>query len=233
MEIFIEPLFPGCPYSKFSPPTIQFCEANLCSYITQPSNTVSNLAYFIVSYWIFFVKQRNIFFLSSGFAVLSFLVGLFSTLYHASFTFFMQFFDLSSMFLLASFFLSLNLYRLNLFPSKLIFLGTLLLSTFCSLALLNWKSYGILIFASLIFLVILTEIFIRLKSKVIYRNFLISFGFLATGLLFWILDYFRIWCNPNQHFIQGHAIWHVLTALSIYFIFLFYEENLYNITHLH
>ncbi len=226
MEISIEPILSGCPYSQFRPPTIQFCESNLCSYITQPANTISNLFFILVSYWIFFVKQRNSFFLSFGFAISSFLIGLFSTLYHASFTFFMQFFDLSSMFLFASFILVLNLYRLELIPKKMIFFGTGLLTVLCALALLNWKRYGIFIFANLIIFVIFTELILKLKYEVVYKNFLIGLALLSIGFIFWILDYSRIWCNPNNHWIQGHAVWHTLTALCIYFVFLFYEENL-------
>lgn len=225
MENFIEPLLVGCPYSQFRPPTIQFCEANLCSHVTQPANTLSNLAFFLVAYWIFFVKEKKFFFLSLSFSLISFLIGLFSATYHASFTFFMQFFDLSSMFLLAAFLLSINLYRLELFSYFMIYGSTFLLTLLSSLILIQFKSYGILIFFVLLLSVALSEICIKFQQVVTYKNYFISLGLFLFGFLIWCLDYFRIWCNPNQHFIQGHGIWHILCAVSIYFLYLFYTEN--------
>ena len=43
---------------------------------------------------------------------------------------------------------------------------------------------------------------------------LAAFG---TAFFVWNLDKLNIVCRPDNHFITGHAVWHVLTAVSIYF----------------
>ena len=42
------PLPPGCPWSGWAPPNVQWCEENLCALVTAPANTWSNLAYIVV-----------------------------------------------------------------------------------------------------------------------------------------------------------------------------------------
>jgi len=32
-----------------------------------------------------------------------------------------------------------------------------------------------------------------------------------------------VFCDPSNHWIQGHALWHLLTAASLYAMFRFYE----------
>ncbi len=39
---------------------------------------------------------------------------------------------------------------------------------------------------------------------------------------FWWMDKTRLLCNPGSHWISGHGIWHLLDAVAIYFVYLFY-----------
>jgi len=50
-------------------------------------------------------------------------------------------------------------------------------------------------------------------------------GLFLLGYLVWIPDYTKQICVPNS-IIQGHALWHVLTALAILMIF-FYMDSEY------
>jgi len=36
----------------------------------------------------------------------------------------------------------------------------------------------------------------------------------------------RVWCDPTDHWIQGHAAWHLLSAASLVMLFRFYEKCL-------
>ena len=33
----------------------------------------------------------------------------------------------------------------------------------------------------------------------------------------------RIWCDPADHWLQGHAAWHVLSAAALAALYRFYE----------
>ena len=39
---------------------------------------------------------------------------------------------------------------------------------------------------------------------------------------FSLLDVTRVWCDPANHWLQGHALWHLLSAASLYALFRFY-----------
>ena len=38
---------------------------------------------------------------------------------------------------------------------------------------------------------------------------------LLAGVVASFLDASRRWCDPGDHLVQGHALWHVLSALSL------------------
>ena len=49
-------------------------------------------------------------------------------------------------------------------------------------------------------------------------------GLLIAAFVCSMLDQANVWCYPDSHLIQGHAVWHVITAVSFYFIYLFYSQ---------
>jgi uncharacterized membrane protein YadS len=82
-----------------------------------------------------------------------------------------------------------------------------------------------LIVVAIIIGIIITEIMARKAQKVAYsRFFYLGYGSLLVGGSFSASDVSRVFCNPNNHFIQGHAIWHVFSALCIYFIYRYYQQ---------
>ena len=42
-------------------------------------------------------------------------------------------------------------------------------------------------------------------------------GFMALATACSIADVTRLWCDPDNHWLQGHAAWHLLSALSLLF----------------
>ena len=40
----------------------------------------------------------------------------------------------------------------------------------------------------------------------------------------WALELTRVWCAPSARMLQGHALWHVLSAASIVPIFRYYAQ---------
>ena len=55
-----------------------------------------------------------------------------------------------------------------------------------------------------------------------YAAFWLALVLLAAGAAASLADVTRTWCDPSNHWLQGHALWHVLTAASLYALFVFY-----------
>lgn len=219
----------NCPWDGFAPPTIKYCENNLCSWITQPSNTWSNLIYWIFGFLLFQeIRKRNLKGAKLSFLwINAFLIGTASFLYHASFTFMMQFFDLSSMYMFSVTLLCLNLYRMGLVQKKEIFTVFLLILTVCMGALYAFKPYGIPIFTLTAALAIGTEFIIYRtgSEKADYSRYKIGLFLILSAFLFWALDFRRIWiCDPDSHFFQGHAVWHILSGAAYWQFAMFFID---------
>lgn len=224
----VQALPPGCPWSIFHPPTIQYCERNLCSIITQPANTLSNLAYFIAGYYLNKQNKRNGIYYLRYFPIIVILTGIASLLYHASFTFFFQFFDLSAMYLFSSMIIVLNMRRAEVVSESVqtpVFVGMVGVSM---LFLLFFNSIGLLIFLLHVFVAFFSEIYLfRLQiDNISYHYYALTLLFFGIALVAWFVDYARIFCFPNNHFLQGHAIWHILSSFCFVFIYKFYAQKM-------
>ena len=223
----IIPLLPECPWSSFLPPTIKYCEDNLCSYITQPSNTWSNLAFIFLGIYIILLNRNDKIKYLAYIGPIALTTGIASFLYHASFTFLFQFFDLSSMYLFSTMILSINLRRANFISASKQNLTQLIL-LFCSMGLLYiFKPFGIPIFGIQILLGFGLEFYLFKKSKraVTYFFYKLTLASLFIALAAWFLDFKRIICNPMNHLIQGHAVWHIFSSLCFLFLYKFYSQK--------
>ncbi len=217
----VVPLSPDCFWGKFDPPTIQFCENNLCGVITQPANTWSNLAYIFIGIYLLIKKPAS---RITGWVAI--LIGISSFLYHASFTFLMQYFDLSSMFLYSAFFLTTNLCRIGIIKADQQTNAMFSIVLISMLLLYFFRMTGIPIFAMQILTAVGIEIYIFRKNSFSanYKFILIALALFLIAFGVWWLDLLKIFCNSDNHYFQGHAIWHLFTAFSIYYIDKFYFE---------
>ena len=85
----IPALQPGCPWYKLSSlglPNVKWCEATRCSWITEPANTWSNLAYIIAGIIIFMMLKPENRKTSKWFGATLIFVGFSSFVYHMSYT---------------------------------------------------------------------------------------------------------------------------------------------------
>ena len=57
-----------------------------------------------------------------------------------------------------------------------------------------------------------------------YFWLLMTWAFFLPAMFFWTLDVEGIWCDPERHWISGHAIWHVLNAIGFYAAFRYYRQ---------
>ena len=212
-------------------PDACFCEAIRNHGIMQPANAWSSLAFVIVAATILFrwTRNRHIarhanyqFLLVSTLLV----VGFGSAFFHATLSFNGQFVDVLGMYLIATFVLLYGIARLKSLSSRLL-VAAFLLANAVLAAILYWAPlYRRVIFGVLIIAALVVEVWIsrRLPRQNSSRSLKSAVVLLAIGFAIWILDYTRFVCRPDS-WIQGHAIWHVLGALSAWFLFLYYENQ--------
>jgi hypothetical protein len=214
-----------CPWHGFAPATIEFCEEQLCSWVTQPSNTWSNLAFVFVGILIHRLAVRNG---HQGLKLIGYsavLLGFGSGMFHASSTFFFEVFDLLGMFLISGILLCFNLQRLTGLSNRL---NTIIYVVITSLSLgmmFVWRPSGIATFSLQLTIAMTLELLLHLRrDEISYKYFLYMCGTFMVSMVIWSLDISKKLCDPQNHLLTGHAVWHLLNALAIYFIYKFYTQ---------
>jgi len=203
---------------------MHFCEELRCGLLVQPANAISSLAFVVVGLCLFrIIKRRSVFTL---FPVSAVLVGITSFLYHASWTFFFQVFDVSSMFMLSCLLLTFNAWRLGLLTTRRLpwAYAALLGASISAMLILRGRS-GEGLFAGEVIVYLLTEaILFKKRPGTRYEFFLWTFATFLIAFIIWNLDVHEIVCDPRNHFLQGHAVWHVLNSFCFYFLYRFYLQ---------
>ena len=214
-----------CPWITWQQPGIRFCEAIVCGWVRQPINAYSNIAFIMAGVWIFMQLKKGWSPLHL-FALASIMIGITSFLFHASMTFFFQFFDVSSMNMLILICTSFNMGRLKIISDKqmtIVYLGLLALSMVL-MYILQGKS-GEYIFTFWVLATAGSELYLKSKGQVSqYKYFYLACGTLALAFTIWVGDVKGWWCDPDNHYFQGHAIWHVMNAFAIVFLYKFFKQ---------
>lgn len=221
-----------------------FCETTHSGLIKQPANTWSNLAFtfggVVCSIILFKGKFNNNksplvnnIYISTFFCVFFVFLGPASMAMHATMTYLGGFFDILSMFLIASFFFSYSIFRFFSFSFLYFLLSFVISLAICIIVeKMNFKvpivEYsGSAIFALFLILGGLFEFLIVFYKKIPHQKI---YAWLS---LFSILISFVIWnfsktdaplCDPSC-IVQGHAIWHILDALSLFFLFRYFVSQ--------
>jgi hypothetical protein len=220
-----------------------FCEADRPGLIKQPVNTWSNLGFIFTGLYIGWVLAQGNYnhnknsltqktFYAAFFSSLVVYLGPGSMAMHATTTSIGGFLDMLSMYLIAAFLVSYaaeRFFRLSPLYFSLIFVSVL---SFCVWA--NFQSVhfifdfiGNTVFAFFVSTAILIEalnIFIR---KMQHES---KWAFLSLGALLLAFFIWNLWqnetslCDPYS-LIQGHGIWHLLNAVSLYFLFRYYVSE--------
>ncbi len=230
--------------------TFHFCETNrMEQLVRQPSNTWSNLGYFVVGLFALtlgihdlkyserkksdnFLVRYPIFSILFGLSAIYLFLGSF--LYHASLTVFFQKLDQAGMYSVAVMVLAFNLYKI--FP--LIRIRGKYKSSHALIVAFavgfNYLLYSTLftininiLYPSLVTIVFLTSCYylMFISREHYFTNYMwAAFSMLMLATIIWLLDRSNTVCNPDSIF-QGHALWHLLTAASIFFIYLYYRSG--------
>lgn len=216
---------PSCPWDGFAPGTVSFCEERLCSWIAEPANAWSNLAYLFVGIYLLHLAHRDRRAPLYLCGITSILVGFGSFLFHMSGTFFGEFFDLSAMFLIGSLMVTLEARRfvpMSMTKLTLLYLGV---SVGSMLLVLAFRTVGIALFAVQVTLIYVSNIYWKArKAKVVHKHAFRLGATFAVAFGVWLLDLGRVVCSPTNHVFTGHSVWHILTAVCLYFFYKHQEQ---------
>lgn len=226
----VPPLPVGSPWAGWAPPNLKWCEENLAGWIAAPANTWSNLAYFLVAYLIWRHARttgggpRALVWLAPAMAAM----GAGSFLYHASYTFVFQVADFVGMYLVLWLFIAINLRRAGIATVRtqtMWYVGGVSACT----AILFVMARLHLPYQSLILMLAVTlgvqEVSLRSRSPhAAYRELALAWSLLAAAFACSAADLAHVWCDPHNHWLQGHACWHLLSAAGLYRGYLFYAS---------
>lgn len=223
--------------------TVEYCEFNRVDrFVHQPMNTYSNLVYFYLGVFILGIAQEDA--KSRGtlkpnrlqdFPLLSALMGacfvylsVGSAFFHASLTYAGQRVDMNATYAIMLTLAGIALYHvthritLTATQKNLWVLALLtIIGLFLKIALLIPSSR--LVPALILLLNVLMVIhYVQFRRERSFWLIIVSFALIVAAIKIRTLDVQKVGCDP-QSFFQGHALWHVLTALSSFCSYAFFR----------
>ena len=227
----------GPNWAAYAPATCTathcFCEMpRIGALILQPADSWSSYGYAFVGLLMIVLASRRDWasamppLAARTFGLTAIIVGLGSVLMHATLTLWGQFFDVLGMYLVGSFLLVRALARWQRIPDgRAIVIYALLCAALVAVLILmpevrRW------LFAVLLILAILVELIFARPLRPGARIGFYLGGILAKAVAFtiWILDQQGVVCAPHSLW-QGHALWHLLGATSLWLSFSYYRSE--------
>lgn len=217
---------PGCPWAAaadlFGAPNVKWCEQTLCSIVSEPANTWSNVAFFIVGARLIAAPVRPV--KQLGWAVVA--MGGLSFAYHLSNNFLSQALDFLGMFVALSVIVHTNLARQGvLTPAKRLVVSNMIWAGATTLIWPLYRTgfpYQLLVAALACVAIGLEGLSIVRLSFNSRRYFVAAIAAFAIAGASTGLD--RRICYPGQHFVNGHALWHVIAAVGFWLLALHWRD---------
>ena len=218
-----------CPWDTLQPATLPFCEARICGWIVEPANAWSNIFVVLAGILMIMSVHRSNRKHLQLIGPCTVFMGVGSFFLHASATFTGQIVDLMGMLLVLSAFLD-ALLRMHWNSSGRTRIATFLFGTIVPSTLSCYFEFaGILLFALLLtglFLLTLkittdikNEFHLPSYNARFVRSFLWGSALLLIAFSAWLFDVTGYICNPDNHWFNGHALWHVLAAAATWKFF--------------
>ncbi len=223
----------GCPWHNsrlnYGAPNLKWCEESLCRWIEEPANTWSNLSYIFAGIYILLkgrqTKSTPIILL--GWSAI--LMGAGSFAYHAINNYPLQIVDFAGMYFYTSAIILFNLIRLGWVSKNnstityliLIVINFLLIPLFQSVLHIHIQ---LIIAVNLVTMLVLEYKMRQKDSTYSMKDLYLCLGLFAIAETFSLLDVSRIWCDPSRHIIQGHALWHWLGGIAVYYSYRHYRQ---------
>jgi hypothetical protein len=218
-----------------------FCERIRSGAIRQPANTWSNLGFILVGLSVIVSAARDLgrrsqpgalnpmrtqFAYPAVYGIATLLIGMGSVFYHSSLVFAGQTVDVISIYLLTSFMVIYSLFRAGWTSPKAFVATYLPLNIALGYVAINWPVSRRYIFIVLLLAVLVCEAIVRRRTHLTAkRSFLyVALVNLVAACACWIVDITGTVCLPNSWF-QAHAMWHILIAATIGFVYLYYRSE--------
>lgn len=219
----------ACPWSSWDPGTVRFCEERLCSWVVEPSNAWSSVAYLIVGIIMLARTLRPLSPRLIAVAAAQIMIGAGSFFFHASGTFWGEFVDQVGMFMLSALILACSAAQArNLSSARTVGLYVALVVASAA-SMLVFRPIGIPLFAVQLAAGLGWQIRLLSQSsqaqRAAYRQFFFAIGLFAVSFTSWLTDITGAVCDPQNHLVTGHAIWHVLNAICIERLGAFYKHR--------
>lgn len=205
-----------CPWDGYAPATIAFCERRLCGWVVEPSNAWSNLAYVLVG--IAVLRRARPWDASARWAIglAAVLLGMGSFAFHATGIRVFEVVDVSGMYLVSALGLGFAARRLFGWLDRTVVACIAITALASSVLMILLGNDGIAIFGVEMLTVMGSETLLRSRNPPGAGRWLVgTMAVLVAALGIWVLDFGGALCDPDNHLVTGHAVWHVLTALGI------------------
>jgi hypothetical protein len=220
----------SCPWEGLVFRPAEFCEESLCSWVRQPANTWTNIGFILAGIAILRAARRDGFEHLRGLALIALATGVGSAFFHASETFIGRLFDYGGMYLGASYMLAVNVRRWLLLGRPAI-RAIFWASTAAPLLLMfiyDGYAQSIYVVEGMFccgFVEAILYLRQRRKGPRVRYKWLVGYWIVfLVAFTFWWLDKTRALCSPGNHWISGHGAWHLLDALALFLVYLFYRQ---------
>lgn len=223
MSYYTNPHGHQCPWYPYSEllgyPSANWCEQTSCFWISEPVSTYSSMAFILVASLLFSTLKRKNHPDLKLYLNLLLLIGVGSALYHISLNYVAQLLAHGLIYaFLGAIFLK-NLMRQGRVSyskrNKYLAAHVAVFLLIEHILYVNFLATQVLI-PVVLALVIISE-FMSKKYEEIRPHFKYLFASLFVLLLAEassMMDLFRIHCEPKNPYFHGHALWHVLAAIS-------------------
>ncbi|MEE9434509.1 MAG: ceramidase domain-containing protein [Sphingorhabdus sp.] len=210
-----------------------FCELPRSgSLIVQPANSWSSLGFTFAGF-LMILNARGRGWASAFppsaayvYGASAIFVGLGSVLLHATLTLWGQFFDVVGMYLVSAFMAVAALTKWQRLPGRTAVVLYLALCVILISLLIGIPEVRRWLFAVVLVTAIILELgFARpLRRGIRPRLYLYGMATNAVAFTIWNLDQNGQLCAPESLF-QGHAVWHILGAVALWFSYLYYRSE--------
>ena len=209
------------PWSGFERAVLETCEPDVAGWIVHPAETATALAYLVAALLIWTTSRPEDRQLPIGrFPAVIVVVGLASMLFHASFAATLQRVDLAAIFLVTGYLLAATLVSGGFvgrwaFPrSVLAFAGVCSLLPFLRL----WLGFAGVAVQSVAVLMLLRR---RPAGSAASSDYRVAVTLILPGVALLVLDHAGMACQGGglAHIFQPHAVWHLLSAAALFFIY--------------
>jgi len=216
----------GCPWSDWPQTAADFCERSLCAWVRQPGNTWSNVGFLLAGLWMLYDSRRLSRRHLSPIARITLFLAFGSAFFHASETTVGQLADWAGMMLAGAWMLTVCVERITLWRRPAVtavfwLLFALPMSTFLlDRQNLRW------VFSAEGTICAGLELWLSFGPRRAgsYLWNLACWAALVPAMVAWGLDTSGKLCHPDNHWISGHALWHLLAALGFVFAYLYYAQ---------